>query len=230
MFKNKEKLFAEALKEAKLFLEGNKQSIPVKSHTKPVTPKPNIAKQPHNVPPTKSISSVTERWEERKTVNVNKNIINKLIDSDILIVGKNDKNLEHICYSGKDIYCITGDYAIAKPSGAGCYVADIHQPKYCTNLQQSKVMLYFNNLTHKWKKAQREWILGDIRAYQQIDFEVYKHYYDPASGRVPGVVSALCAKIRSAEPHRQITLYNIDTSRLSAYDQVLLRQFNVHYI
>lgn len=178
------------------------------------------------------IERLSSRWGTRN-IDRDTNLATTLPDMCTVVAMLGDYNLANWQHTNpsNSTYIIPGDYHYGKITGRGVYVCDIHDGKFLNNsIPKKKLHIYFGNLTGRWKRAQSEWVNGDIRSYKHIDISLYKHLYDPGSGIIPNVSVITCILARSHQPEIPVVLYNADMNKLSHHDQMVLNRLGVQII
>ena len=217
---NIDELYKRALSDAQNFIKAPPEPKPAApSAVKPVTP---VEKLHEKLP---EANRLELRWQDRKLHNQN---IPDTYTTDVLIMCDDIKELKNI--KRETTYCIVGDYKTGRTTGGGCYIVGVDDSKfYSPSGMLSETYIYLGQYSNRHKTAQRSWPHGDIRSFHQIDFSSYKNYFDPGSGKIPSTACAAYLHARANHPGKHITIC-INTTTLTAYDQVILNRLNADII
>lgn len=193
---------------------------------------PNIQKKESGV------NMVYRAWLERNAMDPDE------IKAKNTTCGKNTKLpsdavvVNFTCISNKQqtftqvqhIYSIVSDTAEQICRGAGTLIATVDDCSKCAAIPVQNLTLYYGELTNKWKKIQKLWHIGDIRGLKSIDESVYKDYYDPANGKVPGKPLAAVLLANHHHPGKPLYVHGVGTLQLSPWDQMCFKQLKVNYV
>lgn len=128
------------------------------------------------------------------------------------------------------IYSIISDTAEQICRGSGTLVATVDDCGKCAAIPSQKLTLYYGELTNKWKRIQKLWHTGDIRGIKSIDESIYKNYYDPANGKVPGKPLAAILLANHNHPGQPLYVHGLETLQLSPWDQMCFKQLKINYV
>ena len=181
--------------------------------------------------------SIMDMWQSRHGKNLYSKYGNIISVDDIKFNDNGTMNIL-ICTSSETpkniqmfdhVYNVSNKGSNIKTKGHGLTVIDVNEPELYQGTS-SNVIIYFNQHTGSFKRAQKLWKCGDIRSFNQIDSSIYAKYFDPEKGNIPSkyLVTILLAK--SNHPDANIYIHGIGPENLPAWDQVCAKNINIQYV
>ena len=181
-------------------------------------------------------TSIMEMWQSRRANNLNDKYRNIISTEDIDFNNGHEKIL--ICTSKETpnnfsmynhIYNVSNKGGNTITKGRGLTVIDVNEPELYQGIS-SNVVIYFNQHTGSFKRAQKMWKCGDIRSFNQVDSNLYAKYFDPEKNNIPSKYLITILLARHNHPHGEVYIHGVGPENLSAWDQVCIKNINIQYV